>query len=171
MLKPVGLLFLFLGCLSCGLTRSLNLRKRLELLNEFRRVLILLSGEIRYIHSPIPEAFSRVGKKVAEPYRSFLLAVAARLEGEDKRPLGEVFEENRGFFDGTALTKEDRERILELGRQIGYLDLTMQLKTLELCRETLEDAIKKAAADYGEKAKMYRYLGVLAGLFLVVLLV
>lgn len=171
MLKSVGLLFLFLGCLFFGLTQSMDLKKRLKLLTELRRTLKLLSGEIRCVHSPLPEAFVRVGKKVSEPYSGFLQAAAEGMEGEKKRPLGEIFQENQSLFLGTALNKEDQEMILELGRQMGYLDITMQLQTLELFGEALEESINNAAEDYSKKAKMYRYLGVLTGLFLVMLLV
>lgn len=170
MLKMWGLCFLFLGCLIFGLTKSANLHKRLELLEELRRVLMLLSGEIRYIHSPLPEAFRRVGQKAAEPFGTFFKAVADDMEGDEKKPLWELFQKERRRFQGTALQKEDIELLLELGKQMGYLDITMQLRTLELYGTMLEEVIQKAAGDYSGKARMYRYLGVLGGLFLVVLL-
>ena len=171
MLKAAGLGCLFLGCVCFGMGKSANLRKRRELLEEFRRCLLLLSGEIRCVHSPLPDAFRQMGKKVAEPYRTLFTAVADGMEREEKIPLGEIFEENVRLLDRTVLLREDKGMILELGRQLGYLDIEMQLKTLELCETVLEDTIQKAAGDYSGKARIYRYLGVLTGLFLVVLLV
>ena len=47
MLKAAGLFLLFSGCFSLGIGKSRGLKKRLELLRELKKLLLLLSGEIR----------------------------------------------------------------------------------------------------------------------------
>lgn len=171
MLKMLGLFCLFLSCTLLGVSKSSNLRRRLELLEELRRVLLLLAGEIRCVRSPLPEAFRRIGTKAAAPYDTFLKRVANDMEGDSKKPFFVIFQEALEVFQDVPLSKEDRALLRELGQQLGYLDVQMQLKTLELYEEMVKEAIRKAAGEYGQKARMYRYLGVLLGVFLVVLLV
>lgn len=170
MLRWMGLGFLFLGCSFFGVTKSRELKKRLEMLEEFRRVLLLLAGEIRCVRSTLPEAFERISGKVADPFDRFLKQVARQTEKDGKRPFFELYEEALQVFQGTPLKKEDRGLLRELGQQLGYLDVQMQLGTLELYEELVREEIQKAAAEYGQKARMYRYLGVLTGVFLVVFL-
>lgn len=66
---------------------------------------------------------------------------------------------------------EDRSFLLDLGKDLGYPDLSVQLETLKLFEENLEELIKKAAAITGGRRRSTRYLGALAGLFLVVFLI
>ena len=170
MLKVWGLVCLFLGCMVCGLASSENLKRRLELLEAFRRIMILLSGEIRCVHSTLPEALERIKEKAVPPFDCFLARICEDMKGENRKPLGELFERHLGILKESSLNEEDLLLIHELGKQLGYLDIAMQLQTLEYYEEMLDTSVKKAAGEYGKKARMYRYLGVLAGLFLVVLL-
>ncbi len=171
MLRLLGLGLLFTGCVLLGLHQSRSLKKRLELLEELKRILLLLTGEIRCGHATLPEAFLQIGKKARSPYREFFLKAAEELSGDVKKPMREVLEHQINNLQGFGLLPEDLELLLDLGKALGDLDLVMQLDTLKLYGEMLDASVKKAAGEYGPKAKMYRYLGVLGGLFLVVLLV
>ena len=171
MLKTAGLFLLFSGCFSLGIGKSRSLKKRLELLKELKKLLLLLSGEIRCAKMPLPEAFQKIGSKAEEPFRTFFKKVAGELAGEGRRLPETAFSNQIGLLKESTLMPEDRKFLLDLGKDLGYPDLSVQLETLKLFEEDLEELIKKAAEDYREKAKAYQYLGVLAGLFLVVFLI
>ena len=100
----------------------------------------------------------------------FFQSVAKELEGEGRKLPEIVFQDQLGCLGESAWNREDRAFLLELGKQLGCPDLSVQLQTLELFEEGLRELIKKASEDCREKAKIYRYLGALSGLFLVVLL-
>ena len=161
MLKAAGLFLLFSGCFSLGIGKSRGLKKRLELLRELKKLLLLLSGEIRCAKTPLPEAFRKIGRKAEDPFGTFFQKVAEELTGENRKLPETAFSRQMKLLKESPLTPEDR----------GYPDLSVQLETLKLFEENLEELIKKAAADYRGKAKVYRYLGALAGLFLVVFLI
>ena len=170
MLTAAGLFLLFSACLSCGFGKSHALKKRLEFLRELKKALLLLSGEIRCAKTPLPDAFCKIGGKLREPLRFFFQSVAKELEGEGRKLPEIVFQDQLGCLGESAWNREDRAFLLELGKQLGCPDLSVQLQTLELFEEGLRELIKKASEDCREKAKIYRYLGALSGLFLVVLL-
>ena len=120
--------------------------------------------------TPLPDAFRKIGGKLREPLRFFFQSVAKELEGEGRKLPEIVFQDQLGCLGESAWNREDRAFLLELGKQLGCPDLSVQLQTLELFEEGLRELIKKASEDCREKAKIYRYLGALSGLFLVVLL-
>ena len=171
MVKITGLLFLFVSCCMCGLSKSRNLKKRVELLGELKCMILYLAGEIRCMHETLPEAFQRISGRLKTPYRELLRKIAEEMEREGKKTIVEIFDREVSELKNFPFDKEDLELIKNLGKQLGYLDIQMQLKNLELCEGLVEVSMKKASAEYLQKAKMYRYMGVLAGLFLVIILV
>ena len=71
----------------------------------------------------------------------------------------------------THLRKEEKEQLAALGEVLGYLDLDMQLSSIELYLEQLELAIAQSREALATKQKLYQSLGVAGGIFLVILLV
>lgn len=90
------------------------------------------------------------------------------LEG---KTFGELW---RGQIDrelaGTFLKKEDKEQLKTLGEVLGYLDLEMQLNSLDLYLEQLDLSILEAQEAIRTKRKLYQSLGVAGGIFLILLL-
>ena len=90
-------------------------------------------------------------------------------EGEG---LGELWQaEIKTRLSGTHLKREDREQLAGLGEVLGYLDLEMQLSSMELYLEQLELRIREAQEAAQTKQRLYQSLGVAGGIFLVILLV
>ena len=58
-----------------------------------------------------------------------------------------------------------------MGEVLGYLDLEMQLSSIELYLEQLELCIRESQEAARTKQKLYQSLGVAGGIFLVILLV
>lgn len=69
-----------------------------------------------------------------------------------------------------GLKKEDFERLYRVGDQLGYLDREMQIKGIEFYIEQQKSACKDAEKEYREKERVYHCLGIIGGLFLVILL-
>ena len=58
-----GLLILFAGS-GMGVWLAWGYKKRLSTLENLRRMIYCLKGEIVYSHAPLEEAFERIGKRV-----------------------------------------------------------------------------------------------------------
>ena len=83
---------------------------------------------------------------------------------------GRIFRECAGkCLDLSYLSKEERERFYSLGDRLGYLGLEMQLKQLDQLEKETEYAIRELEKDFHEKRKLYRSMGILGGIFVVVL--
>ena len=71
----------------------------------------------------------------------------------------------------TSLTKEDREIIRQFGKMLGKTDAEGQLNEIELSLNFLETQIEKAETEKSKNAKLYKSLGIIAGIGIVVILI
>ena len=68
------------------------------------------------------------------------------------------------------LTRADLEQFTALGEHLGYLDVDMQERTLLLYLEQLDLSIEYLQAHRQEKCRLYTSLGVMGGIFLVIVM-
>ncbi len=170
MLKALGMACLFLGCFFWGFNKSLLLKGRITALTELQKLLNLICGEIRCGHTPLPEAFLLSGRKVRAPFGRFASELGESLLKEEKKTFVDLWEEKLSLLGRTGLLSEDLDLIRELGGRIQSVDVGIQLEVLKFYEEMAGGRAKKAGEEYTVKARMYRYLGVLFGLFVVILL-
>ena len=68
------------------------------------------------------------------------------------------------------LTEEDLEQLAGLGEHLGYLDVDMQERTLGLYLEQLDISIEYLRTNQREKCRLYTSLGIMGGMFLVIVM-
>ena len=91
------------------------------------------------------------------------------MEGQS---FGELWQKQiKRWLSDTHLKKGDKEQLGSLGEVLGYLDLEMQLSSIDLYLDQLELCIREAQEAAQTKRKLYQSLGVAGGIFLVILLV
>ena len=69
----------------------------------------------------------------------------------------------------TRLTSGDLEELKSFGAGLGYLDRSMQLSQLEQYEEQLKQKIEELNVGLPVRKKLCRSLGIMGGLFLIVL--
>jgi stage III sporulation protein AB len=161
--------------LSAGLGLSSSacreLRERTEALGQIARMLHLIREEIRVGQAPLGEAFGRAGAKLPGVYGEFLSLLARRMEENQGISFAELYESSaRELFGELPLDTKEREALFTLGRELGYLDLEVQLCALKRQEEIFREFQDSLKADLPRRQKLYRSLGISGALFLVVLL-
>ena len=63
------------------------------------------------------------------------------------------------------------EEVCHIGKQLGFLDQVQQEQYLKGCTERLRRLQIQAQKAMDEKKRVYRYLGVAAGIFVILILV
>ena len=171
-IKIFGSILLLISTTAIGYLKAEELKKRVVCLNELKRVMILLQGELRFHRATLSEAFENVSKRVEAPFSMFLEETARRIENRNFGNFlcvwGELSDELL-LYGG--FQKEDNSLLEQLGRSLGYLDLTMQTENLNLAIFQTEEAIKSAKEQKEIKGKLYRTMGVTAGAFLTLLII
>lgn len=170
MLKLVGAGMTVLSCGALGFYFCCKMKQRIRILRELRRMAVMLASEITYANATMEEAFSHLEKRLSAPVGPFFAHMRRRMEGGEGGTLSDIFREQiECELAGCGLKKSDLEALGTLGAQLGYLDVQMQKKTLDYYLEQVNDACEQAVREYREKEKLFRCLGISAGVFLVIL--
>jgi stage III sporulation protein AB len=171
MLKMVGGGLIILTCGLLGLEKARGFSARIEQLRQLNAGLKLLETEIIYGATPLPLALTRVGNQLAGPVALFFQAVARALQ--ENAAAGALAAWQRGLEElgqKGALQPGDLEILKALGPMLGNSGAGDQIKNLELTRQLLGQQQLAAHEENNRQGKMWRTLGFLLGITLVLLL-
>ena len=171
-IKIIGSLFLLSSATAIGFLKAEELRERVERLQELKRMMMLLQGELRFHRAELSEAFENVSEKMKAPFEGFLREVSARLKQRETGGFEHIWDECvKTLLRSEGFQKEDIQLLELLGSGLGYLDLTMQTETLNLAIIRTEEAIKQAKKQQDSKGKVYQTMGVTVGALLILLII
>lgn len=172
-IRAFGVGLILFSSTAIGLLCANRLKEQIEELETIKKLLLMLRGEIKYSHSTLSEAFGSIGKRIKGPYGELLLKVAGQMDSMKGQTLAQIWEgcvAEPEYLKESALLKEEKEKWLHFGGQLGYLDKEMQVSTIELYLEQVQEEIKNAQENFKRNGKLYRMMGVMAGIFLVILM-
>ena len=171
MLKIIGSILVIGATTLYGMKRAAGLKEQYVQMEYVRQLFCRVQSEIRYARNPLGEIFSHVGRAAREPYGAWLLELGemmGRREGGNFSKLWEDSIERR--LGDSALSKQELKRLEELGGRLGLADIEMQVKTLELYLMQLTEAMGEVHEEMKEKVRLCHCLGVMSGMFIVILL-
>ncbi|WP_258359243.1 hypothetical protein [Moorella sulfitireducens (nom. illeg.)] len=171
MLKMVGGGLIILTCGFMGLEKARRFSCRIEQLRLLNAGLKMLETEIIYGATPLPLAFSRIGGQLGGPVASFFQAIARSLQ--ENAAAGALAAWHAGLEELErigSLQAGDLEALRSLGPLLGNSGAGDQVKNLELTRRLLEQQQLAAQEENNRQGKMWRTLGFLLGITLVLLL-
>lgn len=169
--KWLGALFVITGCTGMGLWMADQWKLHLRVLEDLRKLIFLIKGEIIYANSPLTEAFERAGRKSSTCIGELFLNVSERMEKQQGEPFYVMWkEEIDKLGKAVPLSKEDRQELKCMGEHLGYLDREMQERTILLYLEQLDITIHYLREHLREKSRLYTSLGIMGGLFLTIVM-
>lgn len=174
-IKIAGAFCVILGCSAFGVGYGRGLKIHLEELRFLKELYSMIRGEIQYTKEPFPEIMLEISDRIKEPYSSLFRQAHQAFEEKGSLPFPDWFRaytENAlgSYRKEKRLSEEEWDHFLSLGSQTGYLDLKMQIGTLEMSGERWDAWIQLAEEEIGPKKRIGNCLGVLGGLFLAILL-
>ena len=167
-MRYIGILMMAGALAAGGFWAADQWKEKLELLLLFRQMMFYLKGQILYANATLPEALRSGFLK--EP-GAFFLRVAERLEEQGDAPFPVIWkEEAERFPPGFPLEAGDHKNLLALGENLGYAHKDMQERTLLFYLEETDSSIEFLKREMENRTKLYRCLGMAAGLFLMVVM-
>ena len=142
-LKLTGSLLVTCSCGALGMWKAGQWKEHLRMLEQLRKMIVMLKGEILYAHAPLGEAFGHVGKKSEGLLAELFVDVAGRIELQQGELFytiwqGEIQKKKKDML----LSEREIQELMEFGEHLGYLDLEMQEHTVALYLEQLELSIQ-----------------------------
>lgn len=171
-LKITGSIFIIVACAGYGFSRGREYKTHVDELEELRRIAMMFATETSYSKLPIAELSSRISRKVKEPFRSWLIGLSLELKKEKQEPLMRVWKkEAERLLEGLSLTEEEGDELKNLGVQIGNYNIQMQENAFRWYADMLKEKRGTLMKEVSERQRLCNSLGILAGIFLVILLI
>lgn len=171
-LKWIGCLCILTACSGYGFSKGKEYRKHVNELEELRRISMMFANETSYSKLPIAEISLRISRKVLEPYKSWLIGVSTALRKKKSNVFIEVWQEEvKVLLTKLSLSKEEEEELMILGGQLGNYNIQMQETAFRWYASCMEERRERLLKDVSEKQRLCNSLGILAGIFLVIMLI
>lgn len=170
MLRAALLLTVLAACAGIGFFRARGDSARLGQLLALDRIARILKQEIETARTPLPEAFLRAAGRAEEPFASWLLELSGELNAYDKASFAEAFQKTaKKHLAGTRLTAQDLREWEEAGMLLGYPDMQVQTGALKLYLAENERTAAVLRQELPARRKLFQSLGILGGVFLMIL--
>lgn len=172
MIKILGSVLVMAACIGYSSYLLDKQKSHRNVLQTFIQILELLSNEIRYERITMAEAFCRMDRKYYGPAGEVMRQISDKLlEGKSENL--EMAWKDTFVREQQVLMLKDEELdiMLDVGKNLGYLDAEAQVGHLKNCCIRLEKKLEEAQAELTEKKKVYGYLGVAVGLMVVLILI
>lgn len=171
MLKCVGGVMIFAGCLGLGVWYREQLLGRVRALRLLRTILELLASEVRYGRATLPESCRNVSVRLPQPFAEAFGRIDDKMSENTGVSFAEVFRDClREPLETLPLKAEDREVFLQVASKSGYMDGQMQLRAMEQSGELMAGTVEKLERENTEKCRMAVGLGAMGGLLLILVL-
>ncbi|GAB6099041.1 stage III sporulation protein AB [Halanaerocella petrolearia] len=168
-MKWIGVLLILVSSTGLGFKVARQFILRASQLKQLKLGLQLLQTEISYGMTPLPQAFAKLESKLETPVALFFAQAKKGLEsGLTAKEAWQAAVVD--IIAKTALQETEEEVLLNLGTNLGQSTSDDQLRYLTLAQDHLDNIHQEAIAERKEKVKLWRYLGVLTGLFIIILI-
>ena len=166
-IKLFILFLIFLSSLKAGKIIAKKYSNRVDNLKEMKNALNMFLTKIKFTYESVPETFNEIGNNInGDIGKIFRNASEIMKEKSAKDAWEEVVDKT-----GTSLTKEDKSIIKNLGRMLGKTDLEGQVSEIKLVQDFLNTQIEIAEKEKQKNEKLYKTLGGVVGLAIVIILV
>ncbi len=170
--KLILCIFILLSGAGIGQLKAKTYDNRVYHLQELITTLKVLESEMKYRMDPLPDLLLRVSKIKNGMSAALLDTAGLLLKNQAMRDLSDCWSEAvETAYHESALNKEDKRIITDLGIELGKTDLNSQSGMFQRTFSLLEAQTAEAIEEKKTKGKMYKSLGTAIGVLIVILLI
>ena len=166
-MRWIGAMFILISCGGFGFSIAYNYRQRERLLLQLLNTLEMMSSELEYRLTPLPELSRKSAKVCGGVLRDVFLNLARELEWQSEPDAG-------GCMRAAMEKCHDlpaclRRPLRQLGQTLGCFDLPGQLQGLKSVQEICRREQARLEQNRDARLRSYQTLGLCAGAALVIL--
>ncbi len=165
MYKTVGCIVIIISCLFFGFLKIMELKRRFHYLKEFRMMFEKVRTEISLKMTPLPRTIKKVGNDFSNICFIKCADYISELGGQ--AAFEKAFNESKKMY---SLKSEDIAVVRIFASGIGKCDIHNQLRQMDYSLKMLDESVNEAKEDFKTKQTVYISCSVLAGAFLVLVL-
>lgn len=143
--------------------------RKIVILKELKKSFIIIEKDINYSLYSIGDCFDNIAKRCSVKEVRDVFEELSVHTRENER-LDKAFEM---AFMNKALKLNDNliERIIEIGKCIGYMDRQSNTKMLKLLDDELDEEINNKRKDIKDRQKVYKTVAITCGLYISLILI
>lgn len=143
---------------------------RLKDLMNIKKMAMMLATEIEYSAS-LALALEQISSRIEGPVSLWIMDASKELSKRVGIPFLDIWSNTLNTYKGqTYLNNEDIQYIIDFGKNLGYLDKSMQHKNIKLFVNYIDEEMNVINQQKEKTSKMYRSLGFLLGLLVIIVL-
>lgn len=170
-IRLLGAVLVVTAATGFGLWKAGTYKQRAKQLQQLLTSLEMLATEISYAATPLPDALRRIGLQVGGKIGHLLTETGIAIHKGDGQTAGQIFHSTLLKLNASLqLTSEDQEIIIAFAHTLGNSDRSEQVKHIGLAVTRLSAAAATAREEQSRLGKMWKYLGALTGLAVVIIL-
>ena len=170
MIKLIGAILVLISAYAIGSLLALQVKEQEKWLKDIKTALFLLTGELEYRQVPLPDALSIIGKRHGGKMASFFQTLSEELAKKEGFSLQELWKKEAvTALKDAPLSKAQKEEFSDLGLYFMETDKETRRNSLEFYLKRLEEEIVNLRETGKDKAYLCRTLGMLGGIFLLIL--
>ena len=158
--------FIFLTTSLIGILKAKKYVYRVDELREFKLALNVFKTKLKFTCSPIPEIFSEIAEDFHSNIGNIFKIASKGMQKESANDAWNTAVE----MEMLNISEEDKGIIKNLGSLLGQTDLEGQISQIELTSKFIDEQIIKAENERQKNEKLYRTLGMTAGIAIVIIL-
>jgi len=167
----IGAVVIVVSCAALGFYFAAQEKFRVQDLQEFKKALMILSSEIEHMRTPLPMACANIAKRTKDSTSAMFNEFSELLSqqaGETAYQLWlqAIATQKKHFY----LAHEDWDIVEGFGKTLGYLDKQMQQSAITCATEYIDEKTTSLQVQSDKNSRMYRSLGFIGGLLMVVVL-
>lgn len=169
--KLAGGLMVIISCSMIGFLMAGYYQTRPKILRNLQTAISMLETEINYGHSPLPEALRNIAQKSDKEVSKLFLNAMKYISERSGLTASEAWEKALADFSpDSSLITVDIEILTNFGKYLGVTDIQDQIKNIKLTLTQLRQQEVYAMEEKQKNEKMWKYLGVLSGIMVFLLL-
>ena len=165
--KFLILVLVFVCSFFIGLLIAKKYANRVKELKEMKNALTMCKTKMKFTYASIPEIFEEISTKIDGEVGMIFKLSANKMKDQSA---GEAWNESIDLVY-SSMKEEDKTVLKNLGKMLGKTDLEGQISEIELVNHFLDTQIEMAESEKRKNEKMYKTLGGIIGLTLVIILI
>jgi len=170
MIRIIGAALILFTTISIGNNIAYKYRMRPKQLQEIEVMLEMTASEINFAALPLPDLLSKTGQRFPKGAGKIFSNLNEIMKNQGFTPEDAFHKTKEALESELSLDNEDWNILENFSINLGKTDCDEQLRQIELCLSHIRINQKLATEERRKNERMWRYLGVLSGLMLVILI-
>ena len=158
--KYILLLAIFALSTAIGFFIAKSYQNRVVELKEFKNILNIMKTKIKFTYEPLAEIFKQISKDNESEVEKIFGQMANQITYYQAKDVWENCIQDADI----SIKQEDKDVLKKLGKLLGQTDIEGQISEIEVIENFLDMQIENAEEERKKNQKMYKTLGIVAGL-------